>query len=151
MESHMSDYKHVLVAIDFSASAEQILNKAHDIANRNKAKLSLLHIIEYLPPIDTVYEPVISSNWLIDETEMLQQAKNNLENFSNQHELTNAELHSVIGTPKYELSHFVKEHQCDLLVLGSHGRHGINILLGSTANAILHEMPCDILAIKIET
>jgi len=147
----MSDYSHILVAVDFSASATQVLNKAREISNRNNAKLSLLHIVEYLPPIDSVYEPVLSSNWVIDETEMLEQAKDSLEKFSQQQKLDNAGLYTLLGSPKYEISQFVKDQQCDLLVMGSHGRHGINILLGSTANAVLHEMPCDILAVKIES
>jgi len=147
----MGNYKHILVAVDFSSSAEQILNKAREIAKRNNAKLSLIHTVEYLPPIDSVYEPVLANNWIIDETEMLAQATDSLERFCNQQNLNDAELHTVLGTPKYEISQFVKDHQCDLVVMGSHGRHGINILLGSTANAVLHEMPCDILAVKISS
>jgi len=147
----MSDYKHILVAVDFSASAEQVLNKAREISARNNAKLSLLHVVEYLPPIDSVYEPALSNNWVIDETEMLEQAKSSLKTFSQQQKLEGAELYTQLGTPKYEISQFVKEQQCDLVILGSHGRHGINILLGSTANAVLHDMPCDILAVKIDT
>lgn len=147
----MSDYTHILVAVDFSSSATQVLNKAREISERNNAKLSLLHIVEYLPPIDSVYEPVLSSNWVIDETEMLEQAKHSLEKFSQQEKLDNAELYTLLGSPKYEISQFVKDQQCDLIVMGSHGRHGINILLGSTANAVLHKMPCDILAVKIDT
>lgn len=147
----MSDYKHILVAVDFSASAIQVLNKAREISTRNNAKLSLIHIVEYLPPIDSVYEPLLSNSWVIDETKMLEQAKNSLEEFSRQQKLEGAELYTQLGTPKYEISQFVKQQQCDLIVLGSHGRHGIALLLGSTANAVLHEMPCDILAVKIET
>ena len=146
----MSNYNHILVAIDFSSPSGQILNKARDIASRNNAKLSLLHVIEYVPPIDTVYEPVLSSNWIFDETEMLTQAKSSMQAFGQKHQLTEDQLHTIPGTPKYEISEFVKDHQCDLVVLGSHGRHGLNILLGSTANAVLHDMPCDVLAIKLD-
>jgi len=77
------------------------------------------------------------------------QAKKSLETFSTKQQLENAELHTLVGTPKYEISQFVKDYQCDLVVIGSHGRHGIRLLLGSTANAVLHDMPCDILAVKI--
>ena len=149
-EVKMSDYTHILVAVDFSASADQILAKAHEIAQRNKAKLSLLHVVEYLPPIDSAYDPIFSSNWNFDEKEMLKHAKQSLQKFSKQHNLKKAELTVQLGKPKYEISQFVKDHQCDLVVMGSHGRHGLNILLGSTANAVLHDMPCDILTIKIE-
>jgi len=43
----MSDYTHVLAAIDFSSCAERVLSKAHEIAQRNNARLSLLHVVEY--------------------------------------------------------------------------------------------------------
>ena len=37
----------------------------------------------------------------------------------------------------------------DLIVVGSHGRHGIALLLGSTANGVLHGAPCDVLAVRV--
>ena len=146
----MSDYTHILVAVDFSASADQVLTKAHDIAQRNHAQLSILHVVEYLPPIDSAYEPILTSNWMIDETEMVEQAKKSLKITSEQHNYENVELAVKVGTPKHEISQFVKDHQCDLVVIGSHGRHGLSVLLGSTANAVLHDMPCDILAVKVD-
>lgn len=146
----MSNYTHILVAVDFSKSADQVLKKAADIAKRNNASLSLLHVVEYLPPIDSAYEPILASNWTIDENELIEQAKQSLTQISKKHNLNNSQQQVQIGTPKHEISQFVKDHQCDLVVIGSHGRHGINLLLGSTANAVLHEMPCDILAVKIE-
>jgi len=146
----MSDYTHILVAIDFSAAADQVLKKARDIAHRNKAKLSLLHVVEYLAPIDYVNDALLDSNWVVEESAMLEIAKQSLLKFSKKHQLKHAELAVNLGTPKHEIAQFVKEHQCDLVVLGSHGRHGLSLLLGSTANAILHDMPCDILTVKIE-
>lgn len=146
----MSDYRHILLAVDFSSSAASILKKARDIAQRNNAKLSLLHVVEYLPPIDSAYEPILASNWVVDENEMLDQARQSLEGFSKKNGLDNdVALEVQLGTPKQEITQFAKEHHCDLIVMGSHGRHGISLLLGSTSNAVLHAMPCDILAVKI--
>lgn len=145
----MANYTHILVAVDFSGSASKVLAKAREIAERNNAKLSLLHIVEYLPPIDSAYEPILASNWSIDEEKLVGQANESLHKISAEHGLTDANLKVVLGTPKYEISQFVKTNQCDLVVLGSHGRHGISLLLGSTANAVLHDMPCDILAVKV--
>lgn len=113
----MSDYKHILVAVDFSTSAEQVVSKARDITNRNKAKLTLLHIVEYLPPIDSAYEPVLASNWIIDENEMLEQARQSLQQFSLKHGLSDAEYQVILGTPKYEIAQYVRDHGCDLVVL----------------------------------
>jgi len=146
----MTQYTHILVAIDFSDSASSILDKARQIAERNNAKLSLLHIVEYMPPIDSAYEPILVSNWDIDEPLLISHAEKSLQQLSLKHGLKDAELHVTLGMPKHEITQFVNEHKCDLIVMGSHGRHGIQILLGSTANAVLHEMPCDILAVKIK-
>ena len=145
----MNNYRHVLVAVDFSATADEVLNKAMDIASRNKSKLSMLHVVEYLPPIDSAYEPILASNWNIDEKLLLEQAEKSLQKFADKHQLSDAAQHVVLGTPKYEISQFVKDQHCDLVVLGSHGQHGIGLLLGSTANAVLHDMPCDVLAVKV--
>jgi len=91
----------------------------------------------------------MSSSWVIDENEMIKQAKKSLLQLSQKQPYGHTELHTLPGTPKYEISDFVKANQCDLVVMGSHGRHGMRLLLGSTANAVLHDMPCDILAVKI--
>lgn len=145
----MNDYTHILVAVDLSGSADQVIIKARDIAQRNNARLSLLHVVEYMPPMDYGSEPMIS-NWGVDEDEMVEHARQSLQKISRQHQLENADFNVLLGTPKHEISQFVKDQKCDLIVIGSHGRHGIGLLLGSTANAVLHAMPCDILAVKIE-
>jgi len=43
-----------------------------------------------------------------------------------------------------------KEQGCDLIVVGSHGRHGLALLLGSTSNDLLHGAPCDTLAVALK-
>ena len=145
----MSNYAHILMAIDFTKSGEQILAKALDIAERNNAKLSILHVVEYMPSLDYANDPMVI-NWAVDDNEMLEQAKKSLQKFSKQHNLKNVDLNVEFGRPKQVISQFVKDQQCDLVIIGSHGRHGISLLLGSTASAILHAMPCDILTLKIE-
>jgi universal stress protein A len=41
------------------------------------------------------------------------------------------------------------ERGADLIVIGSHGRHGLQLLLGSTANGVLHLSECDVLAVRV--
>lgn len=146
----MSNYSHILAAIDFSAAADQVLNKASEIASRNNARLGLLHVVEYLPPIDSAFDPMLAGNWMLDENSLMENARQSLEKLCERHGLNDAELEVQLGTPKHEITRYAKEHQCDLVIMASHGRHGLNILLGSTANAVLHAMPCDILTVKVE-
>ena len=57
----------------------------------------------------------------------------------------------VWGLPKQEIIAFANEQQTDLIVLGSHGRHGLALLLGSTVNAVLHHAICDVMAVRLPT
>lgn len=55
-----------------------------------------------------------------------------------------------MGSPKTEIIRVATENQVDLIVVGSHGRHGLALLLGSTANGVLHHAPCDVLAVRLQ-
>jgi universal stress protein A len=55
----------------------------------------------------------------------------------------------LIGSPAVEIRELAASLGVDLIVIGTHGKHGLGLLLGSTANAVLHGVPCDVLAVKI--
>ncbi|QAX82039.1 hypothetical protein C3B55_00717 [Candidatus Pseudomonas adelgestsugas] len=51
---------------------------------------------------------------------------------------------------RQEINYFTKEQHCNLIVVGSHGRYGLTLLLGSTTNDVLYDAPCYVLAVKLE-
>ncbi|WP_288368232.1 universal stress protein [uncultured Alcanivorax sp.] len=53
------------------------------------------------------------------------------------------------GYAAEEIVRKAKDDGADLIVLGTHGRRGIRLLLGSTADRVLHHAPCNVLAIRI--
>jgi universal stress protein A len=55
-----------------------------------------------------------------------------------------------MGSPKSEIVRVAQENKVDLIVIGSHGRHGLALLLGSTANGVLHHATCDVLAVRLQ-
>jgi universal stress protein A len=55
----------------------------------------------------------------------------------------------VVGSPKTEILGLAEEKSTDLIVVGSHGRHGLGVLLGSTATSLLNHARCDILAVRL--
>ena len=55
----------------------------------------------------------------------------------------------AFGHPRQEIHRVTEEQSCDLIVVGSHGRHGLALLLGSTANDVLHGAPCDVIAVRL--
>ena len=56
----------------------------------------------------------------------------------------------VWGVPKQEIVQIAVQENIDLIVVGSHGRHGLALLLGSTANSILHYAKCDVMAVRLK-
>ncbi len=62
--------------------------------------------------------------------------------------LSNECLHLKTGYPKTEIIITAEKLKADLIIVGSHGRHGLATLLGSTTNSILHNATCDVLTIK---
>lgn len=146
----MADYKNILVAVDFSDAVDTVIKKAVDVAQRNHAQMHLFHVVEYLPPMDIGYEPVITTNWAVDSEVLVKHATDSLQKLCDKHHLSDVKPVVVVGTAKYEICNYAREKGCDLIIMGAHGRHGIRLLLGSTANGVLHEMPCDVMALKIQ-
>ena len=55
----------------------------------------------------------------------------------------------MLGQPANEMRRMAKEENIDLIIVGSHGRHGLALIFGSTSNSVLHGAPCDVLAVRI--
>jgi len=55
----------------------------------------------------------------------------------------------IIGQPAQEMHRFANDNNVDLIIVGSHGRHGISLILGSTATGVLHGSQCDVLAVRV--
>jgi universal stress protein A len=146
----MKAYQNVLIAIDFSESADQVIERALDIAKQNNAKVSLLHVVDHLPPLGFGEEPLIAPDWMIPEQQLMDEAKKSLNNFASKYSLQSSEQQVALGTPNVEVVRIAEEKSIDLIVVGSHGRHGVRLLLGSTANGILHHAKCDVLAVRIK-
>ncbi|MCG6970916.1 MAG: universal stress protein, partial [Gammaproteobacteria bacterium] len=117
---------------------------------QTNAKVSLLHVVDHLPPLGFGEEPLIAPDWMIPEQQLLDEAKKSLHNFADKHSLQNSEQQVALGTPHVEVVRIAEDKNIDLIVVGSHGRHGVRLLLGSTANGILHHAKCDVLAVRIK-
>ncbi|MCB1770351.1 MAG: universal stress protein [Candidatus Competibacteraceae bacterium] len=143
-------YQHVLCAVDFSDEALKVAERARDIAGKYGARLSLIHVVEDVNiSLGGGYEllPVLPD--LPDEA-LLQEARAELGRLAQRLSVDDAGLWVVNAiSTKEGILGAVQDHQMDLIVVGSHGRHGLALLLGSTANAVLHGAPCDVLAVRI--
>tara|TARA_R110002049_G_scaffold95572_10_gene234771 strand:+ start:383 stop:826 length:444 start_codon:yes stop_codon:yes gene_type:complete len=144
----MENYQHILIAADFSEHSAQIISRAQELAGLYQAKLSICHIIEDFPIADFAYEPMISIDLDMRDA-MLDSGKKHIADIARKFNIPTENQWVEFGSPSLNIVSLAKEHNVDLIVVGSHGRHGIKLLLGSTANGVLHHALCDVLAVRL--
>ena len=145
----MTSYQHILLAVDFSEQCLEIGLRAKDLSERYHAKLSIVHVADNLPIIDSMDGQIMPFNFDLNN-ELMQLAKQHLANVAAKLDIAEENQWLVIGSPKLEIVNLAEANNVDLIVVGSHGRHGLALLLGSTANGILHHAQCDVMAVRIK-
>lgn len=146
----MALYKKILVAIDFSPVAEKVLDRAKRIADELQSGLCLAHAVEYMPPIETSNDMLVSIDWGVTEQEIVNLAEGQFKQLTENHGLADCEQELLLGNPRSEIPRYAEESGCDLIIIGAHSRHGLSGLLGSTADAVLHRAHCDVLAVRTD-
>ncbi len=139
-------YKKVLFATDFDAVGLNAARKARKIADENNAELHLVHVIEPIP----AYAYPGFAGFTEIELPIRERAEEELKKIGKELNVSEACLHLELGSTKHEVLRVAKELKVDLIVAGSHGKHGLMLLLGSTANAIMHGAECDVLIVRTE-
>lgn len=142
----MSAYKHILVGLDLSEDSEEVLSKAQEIANAFSANLSVAHVLE---PLAFAYGGDVPIDLSEAQNIMITQAQERLAKISDKHNIsTNNQIVNLGHTPS-ALHELAESRESDLIIVGSHGRHGLALLFGSTAKGVLKGAQCDVLAIKV--
>lgn len=139
----MSKYKHILIATDFTD--DNIVKKADELAKQMGAKLSIVHVVEPLPGYGYAF---IGSSEI--EVQLVDEVKKQLATLGKTYKIPPEHQHIGLGPTKVEINRIAEENHVDLIIVGSHGRHGLASLLGATANAVIHSATCDVLTIRIK-
>lgn len=140
----MHDYKHILVALDIYAAYEPIIQRAQKLAGK-QGDISLIHVTPprmYFEPYGMAFETDFVSD-------IQKQSNKKLNNIAKKYKIPEDQVHCRVGHPADEIHDCAESMKADLIVLGTHGRSGLKLLLGSTANGVLHGAKCDVLAIKV--
>lgn len=145
----MANYRTILAALDFTPAGEIVARRAQELAASQNASLELMHVVEYLPPLDIGYEPVAAPEWAVDEQALMENARKSLQALAAKLGMQDTPQHVELGPPKHVIVKVAADRAADLIVIGSHGRHGIGRLLGSTADGVLHAAACDVLAVRV--
>ena len=146
----MIDYKNILLPTDFSNNAQSAQNYACEFADQFGARLHVLSVVQdaalVLPetgmfltlPLPSVHEIVAAAEKSLHA--LLDPA------WSSTHEVC---LKVAVGTPFVEIVRYADDHAIDLIVLGTHGRTGLqHVLLGSVAERVLRSATCPVLTVR---
>jgi len=142
-------YKNILLPTDFSAHSDMAAKRARQIAEQHGAHLHVLHAVEDFVYYNEAYDPVVAEIPLPQDDILMQRAIEQMQKFCERNELDrNTEIETQWGSPKWSIVSWANEKNIDLIIMGSHGRHGIERLLGSVSNSVLHKARCDVLIVK---
>lgn len=142
----MDEYKHILVAVDLTEESHLVARRACKLRIASDAIISCLHVIE---PLSLAYGGDIPMDLSTIQEQIQETAKIHLTEFAKSLSIPEENQHLIFGRPETEIHAMANQVGADLIVVGSHGRHGLALLLGSTANGVLHGAPCDVLAVRV--
>jgi nucleotide-binding universal stress UspA family protein len=144
-----ADWKRILCPIDFSDASKAALEAAAEVAKRYGAKVALFHAYP-VPGYTFPDGSFVASSKMLDE--LSEQAQRHLEEWKAIAEglgIADVEIATAIGEPAHEILAFAKAQKADLLVLGTHGRTGIqHALMGSVAERVVRRSTCPVLTVR---
>ncbi len=141
-------YKKILLAVELDSKADAfIIAKAKELMVNHQASLILLNVVEHLSNYGAAYG--VSAGIDIEEI-LINEARVAIRKLGEQLGIPAERQLIKVGPTTQIIIDEAKNQGVDLVVIGSHGRHGVGLLLGSTANGVLHGAYCDVLAVRLK-
>lgn len=143
----MSLYRRILALVDLTADSRHVAEKAAQVAaDAQGVTLTLLHVVEFMPvePLSDSLLPAVQI-----EMDLVQTARQRMATLAAGLGSPAPAWEVLAGSVKTEVVRFAKAGGFDLIVIGSHERHGLSILVNLTEDTVLHAAPCDVLAVRL--
>jgi len=146
----MKPFEKILVAIDFSENSDYAFNYALELSKQFNGELTVMHVINEPVDLRGFYVPHISFEQL--EKEIEEGAAKMMEKFCTEQlgGFSNYKTAIVSGIPYEEIIRKAKETGSSLIVMGTHGRTGLDhLIFGSTAERVVRSASCPVLTIRL--
>ena len=149
----MKSFRRILVAVDASDDADRVLEGATSLVPRGDEEF---HVVTVVPPVlDSVSGmggAAFSASWPLKDMEdtIAREVRGNVCERVARFGIPPERVSVLHGRPATEIHAEADRVGADLIVVGSHGRNALSrVMLGSTANGVLHGSPCDVLTVRI--
>ncbi len=146
----MKRFEKILLATDFSDYSEVACDYALTLAKTFNSSLLVLHVINEPVDLRGFYVPHISFEEL--EKEIVTGAAQMVDAFcrDNLKDFEAFETEIVTGVPYEEIIRAATEKESSLIVIGTHGRTGLDhLIFGSTAERVVRSAPCPVMTIRL--
>ena len=146
----MAEWRMICCAVDFSEPSLVAVRQAAVVARRFDADLTLAHVHEKSTKVGS---SASLFGLALEQVERsgAESQRAHAQQSSGGQAMTNLPVRSVLltGEPASEILRYLRENPFDLLVVGTHGRTGVRaLLLGSVAERLVREAPCQILVVR---
>lgn len=141
-----NDYRTLLVAIDCSEDSGRVLARAAAVAGKG-ATLHLIHVIE---PLALAYGADVPMDVSDLQSSLMERARKAALEHAQRFAISPDQVHVELGSIEKTIQEKADQLGADLIVVGSHTRSGLALLLGSTAKGLVPGAHCDVLAVKVD-
>lgn len=141
------DYKRIIATTDLSGRGYGAVRRAARMSDTFGAELILLNAIEHFPT-DRENDRITPENR--DPVEyQTSLRREDLQELAGSLELADVQLDVIVAnqTAKRSIPEYARKKQADLIVIGARDQYGLDVLLGNTADGIIHHTPCDVLVV----
>ncbi|MEE4164621.1 MAG: universal stress protein [Desulfocapsaceae bacterium] len=137
----MKEIENIVVPVDFLEHTDNLVDFAVNIAKKLDGKIRFIHVVEN--PYSFAEYSYPSMN--IFQTELVEVAEERMKRLveKNKNTCSGCEGKVITGNVVETILDFVKEVKGDLIIIGTHGRKGLEKMwLGSVAERVVRRSPC---------
>lgn len=145
----MSLFKRILCPIDLSDISSSIVPYVKSLAKKYGSEVHLLFVARLFKYYENIYVPAVSIRSFEDD--LCKGAKKRLEEFVQEHfkDLPSVRAEVITGDPSLEIIRYVEREGIDLVVIGTHGRKGLDhIVFGSVAEHVVKHAPIPVMSVN---
>ncbi len=139
-------YNKLLLATDLAKGSHRLAIKASQIANNFQAELYIIHVLEL--PFASQYAQALGFAELA--TPPIEEASCVLATLADEIGIPEEKQIVIAGRSAYHIIEQAKSLSIDAIIIGSHSSSALPNFLGSTANAISHQSPCDVVTLRMD-
>ena len=120
--------------------------RALEIASEDDSRLAVLHVIDDILMPGEFYDIAVDLDL---EKKQHEVARSRMDKLCKDIDSNKLACEIINGNPGATITNYADEHDVDLIVIGSHGRRGVERMLGSVANRVTQHAVCDLLMVRL--